>query len=268
MSNIFFKTISFKKESYSYAYVDGKVLNIVLDGVDVPVEFCSHNEAIDGLQELNSILNGETKKSTKVKSDLDVLVEKIKSGEVLDILNNCNDKLRSVIGGVGEQIQEKALEKAFKHVSKKAESRIDDMVKDIDAVLNHMFTKEIITDEEPEVQPTKEKPTIVTKVKRNFGFSDDAFGFSNVRLNTDEEPELDEMLIGDMTTVALKQEIAKFVDSLLSSERAEQMFGSISENFGKEATEQAVQAFKDLIYTVCLSNPDKTLEQVLRENFK
>ena len=91
MSNIFFKTISFKKESYSYAYVDGKVLNIVLDGVDVPVQFTSHQEAIEGAQELNSLLNGIEKKP-EVKSDLDLLVDKIKSGELLSILDQCNEK--------------------------------------------------------------------------------------------------------------------------------------------------------------------------------
>ncbi|AXC39071.1 UNVERIFIED_ORG: hypothetical protein [Escherichia phage CMSTMSU] len=43
------------------------------------------------------------------------------------------------------------------------------------------------------------------------------------------------------------------------------MFSSISANFGKEATEQAVQAFKDLIYTVAIANPEQTLEEVLRK---
>ena len=269
MSNIFFKTISFKKESYSYAYVDGKVLNIVLDGVDVPVQFTSHQEAIEGAQELNSLLNGIEKKP-EVKSDLDLLVDKIKSGELLSILDQCNEKLRGVVGDVRTTVQDRLLEQAFKEVTKKTEERVEGMIKNIDDVLTHMFTKpyESSTDsEEKQEEPVERtKPSIVTKVKHSFGSLDDVFGFTNV--STDEKPEVDEMLIGDMTTGQLKKEIDTFVNELISSERAENMFSSISANFGKEATEQAVQAIKDLIYTVAIANPEQTLEEVLRKNFK
>lgn len=271
MSNIFFKTISFKKESYSYAYVDGKVLNIVLDGVDVPVQFTSHQEAIEGAQELNSLLNGIEKKP-EVKSDLDLLVDKIKSGELLSILDQCNEKLRGVVGDVRTTVQDRLLEQAFKEVTKKTEERVEGMIKNIDDVLTHMFTKpyESSTDsEEKQEEPVERtKPSIVTKVKHSFGSLDDVFGFTNVRVSTDEKSEVDEMLIGDMTTGQLKKEIDTFVNELISSERAENMFSSISANFGKEATEQAVQAFKDLIYTVAIANPEQTLEEVLRKNFK
>ena len=262
MSNIFFKTISFKKASYSYAYVDGKVLNIVLDGVDVPVEFKTHEEAVEGAKELNSILNGEVSQKQNVKSDLDVLLEKIKTGEVLEILDNCNEKLRNVVNNVRDQIQEKALEQAFKHVSKNAESRIDGMVKNLDDVLSHLFTKEY--EQEVEEEPVKE----TKKEKRSFGSGDDVFGFTNDRTSADEPKEISEMLIGDMTTKQLRNEIDKFVTSCIKSERAQSMFKSISENFGPEATEQALTAFKELIYNVAISNPDKTLEEVLRDNFK
>lgn len=261
MNNIFFKTISFKKESYSYSYVDGNVLNIVLNGVDVPVKFYSHEEAVDGAKELNSILNGEDSQKQKVKSDLDALLEKIKSGEVLEILENCNEKLRKVVNDVRDQIQENALDQAFKQVSKKAESRIDNMVKNIDDVLSHLFTKEYDCDTDKPVTESK-------KEKRNFGSSDDVFGFSNVRTSADEPKEISEMLIGDMTTKQLRNEIDKFVTTSIKSERAQNMFKSISANFGTEATEQALNAFKELIYNVAIRNPEKTLEEVLRENFK
>lgn len=261
MNNIFFKTISFKKSSYSYAYVDGKVLNIVLDGVDVPVQFNSYEEAIDGAKELNSILNGEVSLKQNVKSDLDVLLKKIKSGEVLEILENCNEKLSNVVNDVREHIQEKALDQAFKHVSKKAESRIDGMVKNIDDVLSHLFTKEY---EQAAEEPKEE----AKKEKHSFGSGDDVFGFTNVRTSSDEPKEISEMLIGDMTTTQLRKEIDKFVTTSVQSERAQNMFKSISDNFGPEATEQALTAFKELIYNVAIRNPEKTLEEVLRDNFK
>ena len=268
MNNIFFKTISFKQESYSYAYVDGSTLNIVLNGVDVPVHFKTHEDAIDGAKELNDILNG-TRKAQKT-SDIDILIDKIKSGEVLTILENCNDKLNEAISGAYSTIEQRLNDQSFKDIAKKAEERVEGVINDIDAVLTHMFTKPYETSKDETEEPVeKAKPTIITKVKRSFGSLDDVFGFSKENSSTEEPvPEVTDILIGDMTTTQLKKEISLFVDGLLNSERAESMFNSISSNFGKEATEQAVQAFKDLIYTVAISNPDKTLEQVLRENFK
>lgn len=273
MSNIFFKSISFNKADYSYAFVDGRTLNIVLNGVEVPVLFASNEEAIEGVKELNDKLNGISTKKPVEKSDLDVLVDKIKSGELLTILDSCNEKLREVVGDVRQTVQDRLLDQAFKEVTKKTEERVDGMIKDIDAVLSHMFTKPFETktdtpDEDVKEPTERVKPTIITKVKRSFGSLDDVFGFDNVRVSTDEKQEVADMLIGDMTTGQLKTEIDTFVTELLSSERAESMFTSINENFGKEATEQAVQAFKDLIYTVAISNPEKTLEEVLRQNFK
>lgn len=282
MSNIFFKSVSFNKAAYSYSYVEGRVLNIVVDGVPLSVHFQSNAEAIDGLKELTDLLNGEraTNQDTVKTNPLDDLVNKMKSGKVLNILNECNEKLNGVLERTKDTVSDKVSDAAYRHITSAIEERarqlftdVEDRLKDlkdnlpdIDDVLNQAFS----TEEQPKQEQEQPKPKPTVKTKRSFGTVEDVFGFEVTSSKEVKKEAVDtsEVLIGDMRPSELRAAIDVFVNDITSTERAQSMFNSIISNFDKETADEAMQAFKELIYNVAIQHEDKTLEQVLRENFQ
>ncbi|MED6699196.1 hypothetical protein VWH97_05650 [Escherichia coli O157] len=279
MSNIIvFKTVSFNKDLYSHSYVSSNNLIIELtNGATLAVEFDSSLESNAALKELAMVLNGEPVNKSKPTDGLDMLVNKIlngKSSEIVELLKNCTDKITETVSTAKSKAEDKLYEEAFKVVGAAAEYKLNGMINNLDQVLSHMFTKEYETEEpESQEQPSKKEDvkskvkSAFTGAKKKFGLSEDIFGYSDTTAQTDDDSQSDDILIGDMLDRQLRAEISAFVDSVVSSERAQDMFESISKNFGEEESKAAIDGFKNLIYSVAVQHQDKTLEYVIRNYF-
>lgn len=280
MSNIIvFKNVSFKKDLYSHSYVNDDTLVIQLsNGSSLPISFECSSDAKDALLELSSVLNGESSNKSKPTDGLDCLINKIlcgKSSEIVDILKNCTDKITETVSSAKAKTEDKLYEEAFKVVGAAAESKLNSMINNLDQVLSHMFTKEYETENtvQPEAPKSEDEKSKMKAAfngsKKKLGLSEDVFGYGDISpLCEDESCDThDNQLIGDMFDRQLRSEISAFVDSVVNTERAQEMFYSIKKNFGEEESAAAIESFKNLIYTVAVQNQDKTLEEVIRKFF-
>ena len=263
MSHIIFETVTFNKQQYSHAYITARSVVVVLKtNHELYVDFDTLDKAKEGLVELNKLVSDETKTSTAKttsKFGIEDVVEKITSGkadQIVAVLDRCTDRLNNILSDTKGKVKDVVMEQAMKVAAARVEGKMKDMMGNIDSVLETMFTKPYETEvnDESDDKPSKRK---------NFGF--DNF-FEKAMNPAGQVP--DDILIGEMTTTDLKAEISKFVDEAVSTDKAVQMFGDVAKNFSPDEVEKAIQAFKDIIYQVACANPDSTLKDVLRNNFK
>lgn len=268
--HILFKTLAFQRKDYVSSRVQDNILFVTMyNNSSERVTFNDHAEALEGLKELHAILTNtpqskptESAKSTKEKvlSDADFLANLLKtnSSKVVEVLNGVNEKLGSVVQDTKKKAESALFEAALKMLGGSVDKNINNLFSELEKLVDDI------------VKPApddKSKPESTGKT-RNFSFmdsiiKDDIFG----SVIPKAKDTTSDKLIGDMYAKELKELVSREVDNILNTERAQAMIVDIQKNFGDESASTAILKMKEIVYNMCLDNPEKTIKEVLGTYF-
>lgn len=290
-----FKNVKFLTEDFAGFEVVDSVLLIFTKNRTLELYFDTHLDAVKAANDLETILTiqknvNESKASvdSDIFGDLSGLFKNAKS----NVLDNVLSKAQGVFGKK-EKVKTEVdfygtlASVLLQSVSNTAQSKLNDVVKDITKSLEEVLDKVSTMDVAPDVKP--EAPTSTEKKepeqrKNPFNTSDldkkvnikrnDVFGASTAsqakpssKSDVPELPKECHVIIGDMTSPQLRSTIDEIVKVLMETDKCKELFDSIRTQFGDDATNSAVEHFKAVIYQKCTENTESTIAEVLTKHF-
>lgn len=266
--HILFKTLSFQRKDYVSSRAQDNIVFITMWNNTIErVEFKDHDEAVEGLKELHSMLNntenkqnnGTENSTKKVAPDLDFLANLLKtnSSKVVSVLDGVNSKLNSVVDGTKNKAESAILGAALKMFSNKVDKNIHNLFDDLEQIVIDILKPE--SNDAPEKKDsTENKDQFRTSVFESV-IKGDIFGSPKAKTS--------DKLIGDMYSNELKIAVDAAIDELLKSERAQSMMNDVLKNFGTTKRDEAVTKIKEIVFNMCLTYPEKTIKEVLNMYF-
>lgn len=287
-----FKNVKFVTADLAGFEVADSVLLIFTKNRTLELFFDSNEEARLAEQELEKLLiaqqyaQPETEKPTgSILDDITGLFKSTKANVFDGALSKAQDLF-------GKKPKEKVKSEfdfygtlaavLVQSASNTAQSKVADIVKDLTASLEEVLDKVSTVNSDKETAPDQPKPAQEKKtectrpspapaqdadrkvnIKRN-----DVFGARTA--SSSDVPTMPKecyMVIGDMTSPQLKAAIDNVLVALMSTEKCQSLFGNIRKQFGEEATQDAVNNFKEIVYTKCTENVDSTIAEVLTKHF-